>query len=409
MHNVKSTQELFRLLKTQGGAITLDGVSFDKCDKSTKADCEALYKFWNFNEFNRTRLNEIVTAYNDTLKISDNPLIRQNLQYFTNLNVGGKMLRGSLVNLGYMMTGGENDGYSDALAISIEIFQTAILLHDDVLDHALKRRGKDTVPVQFMRDYPIIDEIMDNHPEFANDMANGVAISLGYIGLYLAYEKMVEAYKDNPNFPEVLRTYNDIMLKTIQGGMMDMISPYKERYVKPEDVENEPDIMKTVVDIGYLKTACYTTMGPLILGMVLNGSAPSQIEEMNSMMKDVGIAFQIQDDILGVFADAAVLGKDVGADVAEYKQTFLYAYVKENCPKDYTELIKYYGKENITEEELEIVRKIFNKSGAYKFTFDKMEHYYNSAKEKLQKADFISDEYKEMLMGFIIYLECREY
>ncbi len=373
-------------------------------------ELNALEVFNAFLDENGARLNQKLGEFNEGILEGAPKFFEQNMEYFTNLNSGGKMLRAVLVNMGYYIMGGKDIHYSDELALSLEVFQSSILIHDDLLDHGATRRGKDTVHIRIMHDFHISNkEILDRNPDVLKDFTNGFAVALGYMGVYMAYEKLVAAYGDDKNLIRILHEYNDMVIKTVEGGIMDVVVPFQEKYQQylPVSSAENVDPFEVVEQLALLKTAYYTTMGPLILGMMLGDAGELAISDVSDIMKDVGLAFQIQDDILGIYADAVELGKDVGADVTEYKPTFLYTYTKVRSPETLPELNKYYGKEGITVEELEAVRELFKNNGAYDFTYNKMVHHYTRAKEKLASLDYMSDEGKALILGYIEYLEAR--
>lgn len=370
----------------------------------------ALDLFKEFLEENGSRLNQKLGEYNGDLLKNSPKFFEQNMQYFTGVNSGGKMLRAVLVNMGYYIMGGHDIYYSDELALSLEVFQSSILIHDDLLDHGATRRGKDTIHVRLMHDFHISNkEILDRNPDVLKDFTNGVAVALGYMGVYMAYEKLVAAYGDNENLTRILREYNDMVIKTVEGGIMDVVVPFQEKYNEylPIRSSENVDPFEIVEQLALLKTAYYTTKGPIVLGLMLGGADDRVIFDVSEIMKDVGLAFQIQDDLLGIYADATELGKDVGSDVTEYKPTYLYTYTKVNRPDTLPELNKYYGKENVSIDDLEAVRNIFKSNGAFDFTYNKMEFHYSRAKERLASLDYMSEEGKGLILGFIEYLEAR--
>ena len=229
------------------------------------------------------------------------------------------------------------------------MFQSSILIHDDLLDHGNTRRGKETVHVKIFNEFNISNaKVLEESPDIMKDLTNGVSVALGYVGLYMAYEKLLKAYIGNPNLVRLLHEYNDMVIKTVEGGIMDVIVPFQERYKDQIPVKSlsEVDPYDVIEQLALLKTAYYTTMGPIVLGMILKGASVDQTLKISEIMLDAGLAFQIQDDILGIYADWKDLGKDVGADVIEFKQTFLYVYVKKNCPEALEELSRYYGNAN---------------------------------------------------------------
>ena len=121
------------------------------------------------------------------------------------------------------------------------------------------------------------------------------------------------------------------------------------------------------------------------------------------ILLNLGIAFQIKDDILGVFGDNKVIGKSTNSDIEEFKQTILYSYIKINKKEYLNDLLKYYGKKNKSKE----IQKIFKESGALNYANDRMNEMFNVAKENVCKLN-IKENIKNILLGFIKYLEIRK-
>ncbi len=370
----------------------------------------ALDTFTKFLNENYPRLDMKVALYNKTLMDESPEGFAKSMSYFTHINSGGKMLRGVLADMGYYIMGGTDIEYADELALSLETFQSSILIHDDLLDHGSTRRGKETTHVRIFNEFNISNaKVLEESPDIMKDFVSGFAVALGYIGLYEAYNKLILAYGENPNIMRLLHEYNEMVIKTVEGGIMDVVVPFSERYKDQlpfeSPIERNPfDVIETLV---VLKTAYYTTIGPIILGMILRGASEQETALVSEVMLDAGLAFQIQDDLLGIYGDQAVLGKDVGADVAEFKQTFLYAYVKANDENMLEKLNEYYGDSNITEAGVRAVQEIFRQSGAEKFAREKMDFHYARAKERLAKISFLDDNGKDLILGFIEYLEQR--
>ena len=161
------------------------------------------------------------------------------------------------------------------------------------------------------------------------------------------------------------------------------------------------------MEIYKLKTAWYSIIGPFSLGMTLSGVSEENISKIEDFLYNLGVAFQLKDDILGIFGDEKVIGKSALSDAIEFKQTMLYAYLANNDRKRLEELNKYYGNESIKEDDLNNIKRIFTESGAYKYSVDVMERLFKESREQLNKIDFISQEYKNILYGFIEYLDIR--
>ena len=161
------------------------------------------------------------------------------------------------------------------------------------------------------------------------------------------------------------------------------------------------------MEIYRLKTAWYSIIGPFSLGMVLANYSDEEIKKMQELLYNLGIGFQIKDDILGIFGDEKELGKSASSDVSEFKQTILYSYIAQNNPEELENLHKYYGVEGLKEEEMNNVKDIFTRTGARKYATDMMKSMFNETRKTLANITFINEEYKQIIAGFITYLDFR--
>ena len=158
-----------------------------------------------FNDFYKKvfdNLNVIISNYNKSLLNRDGYL-KENLSIFSNLNSNGKLVRGFLISLGYKLSGKEDIDYSYPLSLAYEIFQTSVLVHDDIIDEAIYRRGKETIHyVNY-----------NKNKEFSNNLAkklgDSIGICIGDYGFYEANKVIINNYKDDVNFSRILSYYND--------------------------------------------------------------------------------------------------------------------------------------------------------------------------------------------------------
>lgn len=360
----------------------------------------------NFSKFYQrmcTRLQNWAEKKQE-IKVYDNILISDAVDKLTELNTGGKRLRGTLVYIGYYLVNDGDITMADALAQAYEMFQTSILVHDDVFDHADTRRGRTTLHVQYCEKFRNQKAIQNDMTDYAGELGNSTAICIGDLGLYMAEQLLVNAYQKHPYLARVLSYYHEMLMLTIQGELLDLQLPYIERYSLWKAYGlNESDLEKTIKDIYHLKTSCYTMIGPICTGMLLGGAKDSLINEMEAVADDLGIAFQLQDDILGIFGKDT--GKDIGSDISEFKQTLLYSYVRSRGGTDYQELMRFYGKGKLTTEEKEHVCEIFKKSGALAYVEKLIEEYYQSAVVKLGLIQEITQGKKQLMLEFIMYLQ----
>lgn len=378
-----------------------------------KKIAKELAAFSAFYSDSLNRLTKKTNAYNKVMRKEPNPIIRPFREDLADLNTGGKMLRGMLVNLGYQIAvhmNGEaacNAAESDMLALAFEIFQTGVLVHDDIIDNAGTRRGKITVHRRYEHRLNVRETKMVAAGEKPGNLAKSAAICVGDLGIYYANKQIVDYYAQNEHLAALIGYFDDIVLQTIRGELLDVVLPYEIQDDKYSPEEKKKLLEKSIWDIYYLKTAGYSVIGPLHLGMILGGADEKQMKALDRVAEDIGIAYQIMDDILGVFADPEKLGKDVGSDITEFKQTILYMYVCTMKPEYEEELLQIYGKKRISDAELDEVQRIFRESGALSYAQEMLGDCFERAEKRLARIKGMSKEDKAILRGFITYCKGR--
>jgi len=338
-------------------------------------------------------LQKEIIKYNKTLLVDENKFIFDAVNKFIDINKDGKFVRGCLIDLGYKLY--KHDDYATSLAIAYETFQTSILIHDDIIDNANLRRGKDTISYSYKKEF-------ENVKYKDQNISNNLALCIGDIGLFYASALIVKKYKNDKNLAKILDYYHNIVINTAKGEILDVYLPFKEKNNIGDSI-TEDDIF----EIYRLKTSWYTIVGPFTLGMMLGNASKKEIINMTKILESLGIAFQIKDDILGIFSNSDVIGKSNSSDIEEFKQTILYSYVKLNNSKYYKDLLKYYGKSNLTQKDILEVQNIFIESGALEYANNKMNELFEYSKNEISSLK-INEYTKNILLGFITYLEIRE-
>ena len=374
-------------------------IGFILDDNGDVKKMEVLYSFLKYYLSVKDKFVLKMEDYNSLfVKGYSNKFLEEALEQFVSSNKGGKFLRACLIALGYQSFDNDDDKYLP-LGVALELFQTSILIHDDIIDKADKRRGLDTIPVKYQKIYenPIKDE---NHFEGKKkDISNSMALCLGDLGFYLALQIIVQNYRNNENLDRVLEYYNSVAIKTCEGEMVDVILPFYEEFYGEED-----DLESHVMEIYKLKTAWYSVVGPYCLGAILGGCDEENIHRLEDALINLGVAFQIKDDLLGIYGDEKHIGKSVTSDVSEYKQTILYAYAVKTKYRD--ELLNYYGK-SISIKEMDKVKEIFDKSGAKAYAEKTMDKLFDESFKNILDLDFLSIEKKKLLLGFAEFLKVR--
>lgn len=189
---------------------------------------------------------------------------------FKNACMGGKRIRGVLCKLGYEIAGGLAEEIYKVGA-ALEILHTGILIHDDIIDQSPTRRNQPSVYQALGGDHYGISQ----------------AITLGDIGLYLAFKIIAKTDFPSESKIKILEYLSQTIIKTGFGQLLD-VEFSLEKNAKEKDLR----LLYT------LKTANYTIAGPFILGAILGGGDEQLIRALGEFGENLGIAFQIQDDIL---------------------------------------------------------------------------------------------------------------
>ncbi len=309
-----------------------------------------------------------------------NHVLNDYLDVFVEQSVGGKRIRAFLVKLGYELEGKVADESLIPATISYELFQTGVLAHDDIIDKSETRRHKPSMYMQL------------------GGFHSGVskAICLGDFGLITASD-IISATDFDANLKlRASQHQNSVFIKTIAGEIKDFeLSETKDF--------KEADI----IDMYTLKTAWYSLTGPLLLGAILSDASQKTLENLEQFGVNAGIAFQIIDDVLGIYGDESMIGKSVKSDICEGKKTILLShFLSEATDEDRQMLFNIYGMPYCSDEQLETVRWLFETYGTLEYAKEQSLNYTNNARDYLSKLE-ITEQSKQMLSELLEYLTSR--
>lgn len=257
------------------------------------------------------------------------------------LNRGGKRVRGALAMESYYLHGGTDETVALGAARVIELVNAGLLIMDDIQDRSVLRRGGPTV-----------------HVQLAHEHGDHYGIAQGLNAEMLANHQAMLELMGLPvsDAAKVLTTrlLNQDVNVTIVGQINDI---HNELWVESPSQQH---IINTLT----WKTAYYTFVSPLELGACLAG-VDGLSKRLHEYGLNAGIAFQISDDLLGVFGDSFEVGKSAEDDIREGKATLIAAYAYEHAnPEQHKLLQSVLGKANASSEECDQVREIFVDTGA---------------------------------------------
>lgn len=317
----------------------------------------------------------------------------QALKNIRNLTLaGGKRLRAAFMYWGYIAAGGEEYEKIIEASMSIELTHIFLLIHDDIIDRDSFRHG-----------VPTMHKVYENFARklyFKKDpwhFGNSMAIIVGDMAAAAGNEIIFNSRFAPAHILKALSKLQDIVSVTVSGEMMDVVLEAKGK-------ANEKEILRVHEN----KTAKYTIEGPLHLGALLGGAKEKILEDLSAYAVPVGIAFQIQDDILGIFGNEKKLGKPVCSDLREGKQTLLIVKAREFGNKGDCELIeKLLGNKNISSEEIDEFRDMIRRTGSLEYSRELAKEMVAKGKKTLDKS-VIKKEVKDFLAGVADYVVNRE-
>lgn len=285
------------------------------------------------------------------------------------LTLGGKRLRPVLTLLTADFFG---TNYKDAMnaALAVELFHNFSLIHDDIMDNAPIRRGKQTV-----------------HEKW--DVNTGILS--GDAMLILAY-RLFEAYEPE-QFQELAKLFSKTALEVCEGQQYDV------------DFETRDDV--TITE--YTKMVDYKTAvligAAMKMGAIVANASQECCDGIYEFGRNLGIAFQLQDDYLDAFGNPETFGKQVGGDIIANKKTFLYLTALQNCTTSEAETLEHLFNINPQDpsEKIETVKALFVSSGAAKATIAEIERYTQKAITVLKTLQ-LSEEKKTHLHNFGTWL-----
>ena len=290
---------------------------------------------------------------------------------------GGKRIRAALVVLGYQAGGGDKAEDVFPAAVAIELLHNFLLIHDDIIDLSDIRRARPTMHKMFeaWSDYVFGDNIERQH------LCQSMAILVGDLSCVMATEALTLVNLPAERVVRAFQKLYRIGRDTVIGQGLDVALPLEE------EVSEE-----AVMQIYLLKTAKYTIEGPLHVGLTLAGADEGLLKEISGYAIPVGIAFQIQDDILGVFGTEEELGKSVTSDIKEGKQTLLTVAARKLGSVAYRERLKFLlGNPQISPADIEEVREIMRLSGALAYARSRAQSLVEKGKIELKQLSIAPD------------------
>ncbi len=273
---------------------------------------------------------------------------------------GGKRLRAAFCVAGWSAAGGPAPAQNDAAVIiagsSLELFQAAALVHDDVMDGSLTRRGRPAAHRQFAAIHGLRSWL--GSPDLFGEAA---AILLGDLLLVTSARELNQALREIPAAAAARAqdVYDLMTAEVTLGQYLDM-----QAQAAPWDADLAVDLDRAV-RVVRAKSARYSVEHPTVLGAAMAGGDEPLLALLGRFGLPIGEAFQLRDDVLGVFGDPEVTGKPAGDDLREGKRTILVAVAMDRASAAAREtLTAALGRSDLDGSDLDDARDILISTGA---------------------------------------------
>ncbi|MDP3052953.1 MAG: polyprenyl synthetase family protein [bacterium] len=309
------------------------------------------------------------------------PVLSRHIKDF--ISRKGKRIRPIFFLIGYLSFSKKTAPGLYRSAISIELLHDFLLVHDDIIDKSDLRRGK-----------PAMHTMLNNYlKKYKNIKFNGqdLAIVIGDTLYAMAIQSFLAVKEDRKRKEEALKIFIETALRTTGGEFIELLAG-----IKNIDKITKPDIYR----IYDLKTGNYTFASPLAIGATLAGAKTNDIKKLFEYGLYLGRAFQIKDDIIGLFGEEEKIGKSTLSDLQEAKKTILIwrAY---HCAdrKGKLTIKKIFSKNKVNKRDLLKMRRLISETGSLSYAKKEISTCVNIAQNRLASVK-IPPQYKKLLLGY---------
>lgn len=309
------------------------------------------------------------------------------------IRAGGKKLRSKMLILSYEAFGGKDIPAIIPVASAQELLHFSLLVHDDIIDRDYTRYGVANVAGH----YKIIYSKYAHTPADRVHFANSAAILAGDLALSGAHRLIAESTLSDQEKTLAQQFLVKGIFHVAGGELLDTelsFMPYRDG---------------DALNVALHKTASYSFTLPLVCGASLAGIDEKRKGALEKYATSLGIAYQLMDDILGVFGDEGVTGKSTVGDIVEGKRTYMVEQaLKVFSNEEKTAFMLGYGNPHATAIEIEHVKQLLERSGAKEKTLQKIIEYRNDALSALD-AMLLDEKYKDQFASLVTKVTERSY
>jgi geranylgeranyl diphosphate synthase type I len=325
------------------------------------------------------------------------PELAEQVQAARDATSGGKRLRPSFCYWGFRAAGGDPEQQPILkAAASLEMLHVSALVHDDVMDSSDVRRG---APAAHRR-FEALQRARSEASGRGGDPVGfgiGAAILLGDLCLIWADEMMHTSGFDAASLASASKFFDAVRVEVTAGQYLDLVA----------QASGEADMDRALRVLRY-KAATYTVERPLHIGAALGRGGQQLIDSLSAYGLPLGEAFQLRDDLLGVFGDPALTGKPAGDDLREGKRTVLTAYAVDHASEvQLTEFDRLFGRPDLDDDEIQLLREILQDSRAVQACEDLITERTEDALDALERSPIEDKASRQALADLAIAATSR--
>lgn len=357
---------------------------FQRLEERSRWTNEYLLQEKYLNRFAPADIREAVTSY---------------------IRYGGKRLRPAILLFSCGAVGNDEQRALPAAA-AVEVFHTWTLVHDDIIDRDGIRRGRDTVHEQFRKlsstrkEFPLSDQNAEHYGVsvaiLAGDVQHGWGISM-------MTELATERGVSQDLVIHLINTLDTFVLNTlVEGELLDVQFSHLPVYAVSEE---------QVLDMLWRKTGAlyqFCAEAGAMIGLDRFDLEHPYVKSLGRFSSLCGIAFQLQDDVLGIIGDEKILGKPVGSDLREGKHTTIISYAYSKANAEEKKLLEHtLGNSQATLDDIQTVTQFLVSSGALDYTIQRAKQYINEALPLLNHLP--ETEYRQLMEAWAEFLINRTF
>ncbi|MBI2031404.1 MAG: polyprenyl synthetase family protein [Candidatus Levybacteria bacterium] len=316
---------------------------------------------------------------------SKDPFVLDYIDYAKKITViGGKRIRPYIAYLMYKSFGGKEEEKVLKLLTSLEILHSFLLMHDDIIDKGTLRHGIKTSHIYIANKLTKAQR----HGEYLN-LGKSQAMLLGDF-LFSWSQEIINQNSDfNEKILKNLRRYFYAMVdKVILGEMIDV------------DLTTRKSVTNDLIDQEFrLKTASYSFIGPMQIGVALADKTTKKIEKLCiELGTNLGIAFQIQDDLLDIMSTDKNMSKATSSDILQHQHTYFTQYIFEHGSKNQINTLNSLFEQKKNKSDKSKIKKLFVESGAIKMGKQIIENCIDKARELVKEFTIQEDKKRELIL-----------